>query len=68
MLRTETFVAQESTRLAAELFALGGGRNYRRRAATARALADSFAGMALRPPLALALDGLVAGFDLDAGD
>src|SRR5690606_32126920 len=30
VVRTKTYVAQESTKLAAELFALGGGRHYRR--------------------------------------
>lgn len=64
VLRTKTYVAQEATKLAAELFALGGGRNYRRGATTARALADAFAGTALRPPLALGLETLVAEFDL----
>jgi isovaleryl-CoA dehydrogenase len=64
VVRTKTWVTQEATRLAAELFALGGGRNYRRTSPVARALADSFAGTALRPPLALALDQLVEGFAL----
>lgn len=64
VLRAKTFVSQESTKLCAELFALGGGRNYRRTSPVARALADSFAGTALRPPLALALDSLVETFSL----
>lgn len=64
VLRTKTHVTQEAAKLSAELFALGGGRNYRRDSPVARALADSFAGCALRPPLALALDGLVEGFSL----
>lgn len=64
VLRTKTYVSQEATKLCAELFALGGGRNYRRNSTVARALADSFAGTALRPPLALALDGLVENFSL----
>jgi hypothetical protein len=35
----------------------------------ARTLADSFAGTSLRPPLVLALDGLVENFSLgDAAD
>lgn len=62
VLRTKTFVTQESTKLAAELFALSGGRHFRRSSPVARALADSFAGTALRPPLPLALDQLVEGF------
>jgi hypothetical protein len=57
-------VTQESTKLCAELFALGGGRHYRRSGAVARTLADSFAGTALRPPLSLSLDTLVENFSL----
>jgi alkylation response protein AidB-like acyl-CoA dehydrogenase len=68
VLRTKTYVTQEATRLAAELFALGGGRNYRRSGRAARLLADSFAGTALRPPLALALDALVEQFDISGED
>ena len=64
VLRMKTYVSQESTKLAAELFALSGGRHYRRNGALARALADSFAGTALRPPLPLALDTLVEQFSL----
>jgi alkylation response protein AidB-like acyl-CoA dehydrogenase len=64
VLRTKTYVTQEATKLCAELFALGGGRNYRRTSLVARMLADSFAGTALRPPLALALDRLVESFSL----
>lgn len=64
VLRTKTYVTQEATKLCAELFALGGGRNYRRTSPVARMLADSFAGTALRPPLALALDRLVESFSL----
>lgn len=64
VLRTKTYVTQEATRLCADLFALGGGRNYCRTSPVARALADSFAGTALRPPLALALDTLVEQFSL----
>ncbi|MGH2607701.1 MAG: acyl-CoA dehydrogenase family protein [Tepidiformaceae bacterium] len=66
VLRTKTYVTQEATKLCAELFALGGGRNYRRTSPVARMLADSFAGTSLRPPLALALDQLVEGFTLEA--
>jgi alkylation response protein AidB-like acyl-CoA dehydrogenase len=62
VLRTKTYVTQEATRLAAELFALSGGRHYRRGSALARLLADSFAGTALRPPLAQALDTLTEQF------
>jgi alkylation response protein AidB-like acyl-CoA dehydrogenase len=62
--RTKTFVTQESTKLCAELFALSGGRHYRRNSRVARLLADSFAGTALRPPLPLALDALVEQFSL----
>ncbi|MGH2959887.1 MAG: acyl-CoA dehydrogenase family protein [Solirubrobacterales bacterium] len=64
VLRTKTYVSQEATKLCAELFALGGGRNYRRSGAVARALADSFAGTALRPPLSLALEKLGEEFSL----
>ena len=64
VLRMKTYVTQESTRLAAELFALSGGRHYRRSSPVARAFADSFAGTALRPPLALALDTLLEEFSL----
>ncbi|HEY6727147.1 MAG TPA: acyl-CoA dehydrogenase family protein [Polyangiaceae bacterium] len=64
VLRTKTYVTQEATKLCAELFSLGGGRNYRRTSVVARMLADSFAGTALRPPLALALDRLVENFTL----
>jgi len=64
VLRTKTYVSQEATKLCAELFALGGGRNYRRTSLVARTLADSFAGTALRPPLALALDRLIENFSL----
>ena len=64
VLRAKTYVTQESTKLCAELFALGGGRHYRRGGSLARALADSFAGTALRPPLPLALDTLVESFSL----
>lgn len=63
VLRTKTYVTQESTRLAGELFALSGGRHYRRGDELARLLAGSYAGTALRPPLALGLDGLVDTFD-----
>jgi alkylation response protein AidB-like acyl-CoA dehydrogenase len=61
-LRTKTYVTQEATRLCAELFALSGGRHYRRDGRLARTLAASFAGTALRPPLPLALDTLVQQF------
>jgi alkylation response protein AidB-like acyl-CoA dehydrogenase len=64
VLRTKTYVTQEATKLCAELFALSGGRSYRRNHRLARTLADSFAGTALRPPLALALDVLVENFSL----
>ena len=63
VLRTKTYVTQEATKLCAELFALGGGRHYTRSGRLARALAASFAGTALRPPLPLALDTLVQQFD-----
>ena len=65
VLRTKTYVSQEATKLSAELFALSGGRHYSRNSAVARALADSFAGTALRPPLALGLDTLVEQFSLE---
>lgn len=64
VLRAKTYVTQEATRLCAELFALSGGRHYRRDDRLARLLADSFAGTALRPPLPLALDTLVEQFTL----
>jgi alkylation response protein AidB-like acyl-CoA dehydrogenase len=64
VLRTKTYVSQEATKLCAELFALGGGRHYRRNNPVARTLADAFAGTALRPPLALALESLVENFSL----
>lgn len=64
VLRTKTYVSQESTRLAAELYALSGGRHYRPGSPVARAFADSFAGTALRPPLPLGLDQLVENFSL----
>ena len=63
VLRMKTYVTSEATTLCAELFALSGGRNYRRDGDAARFLADSFAGTALRPPLPLALDALVEGFE-----
>ncbi|GMU39306.1 MAG: hypothetical protein AMXMBFR23_01720 [Chloroflexota bacterium] len=63
VLRTKTYVSSEATKLCAELFALSGGRHYRRDGAAARLLADSFAGTALRPPLALSLDTLVEQFE-----
>jgi alkylation response protein AidB-like acyl-CoA dehydrogenase len=65
VLRTKTYVTQESTKLCAELFALAGGRHYTRKSPVARLLCDAFAGTALRPPLALALDTLVEQFSLD---
>ena len=65
VLRTKTYVSQEATKLSAELFALSGGRHYNRSSAVARAFADSFAGTALRPPLALGLDSLVEQFNLE---
>jgi alkylation response protein AidB-like acyl-CoA dehydrogenase len=65
VLRTKTFVSQESTKLCAELFALSGGRHYSRKSAVARTFADAFAGTALRPPLALGLDTLVEQFSLE---
>lgn len=67
VLRTKTFVSQESTKLCAELFALSGGRHYRRDSRVARLLADSFAGTALRPPLPLAIDMLAEQFGAEQG-
>lgn len=66
VLRCKTYVTQEATKLCAELFALSGGRNYRRSSPVARAFADSFAGTALRPPLPLALETLAEQFTFDA--
>lgn len=43
VLQMKTYVASESTKLCAELFALSGGRHYRRGGLLARLLADSFA-------------------------
>ena len=68
VLRTKTYVSQEATKLCAELFALGGGRHYRRNNSVARTLADAFAGTALRPPLALALENLVENFSLGGAE
>jgi len=68
VLRTKTYVTQEATRLCAGLFALSGGRHYTRTGRLGRALADSFAGTALRPPLPLALDMLVAQFEATGPD
>lgn len=65
VLRMKTFVTQEATKLSAEMFALSGGRHYSRSSAVARAFADSFAGTALRPPLALGLETLVEQFGAD---
>jgi len=62
VLRTKTYVTQEAAKLSAELFALSGGRNYSRGSSVARTFADVFAGTALRPPLALALDTLAEQF------
>jgi len=64
VLRVKSYISSESTRLAAELFALGGGRHYRRGDAAARLLSDSFAGTALRPPLGATLDVLADQFSL----
>jgi alkylation response protein AidB-like acyl-CoA dehydrogenase len=64
-LRTKTYVTQEATKLCAELFALSGGRHYTRSSRLARALAASFAGTALRPPLPLALETLLQQFAAD---
>ena len=64
-LRTKTYVTQEATALCGQLFALSGGRHYRRDGRLARMLAASFAGTALRPPLPLALDTLVQQFSAD---
>ena len=67
VVRAKTYVTQESIRLCADLFALSGGRHYRRTSPAARLLAASFAGTALRPPLPLALDALVDSFNLEDG-
>ncbi len=64
VLRTKTFVSQEATRICADLFALGGGRHYVRGGRLSGAMADVFAGTALRPPLPLALDALVEAFSV----
>ena len=66
VIRAKTYVTQEATRLAADLFALSGGRHYTRTGRVARSFADAFAATALRPPLPLALDLLVDGFSLGA--
>ncbi len=65
VMRTKTYVGQEATKLAAELFALSGGRSYRRGGSVARSFSDAFAGTALRPPLALGLDTLSESFLLE---
>jgi alkylation response protein AidB-like acyl-CoA dehydrogenase len=64
VLRMKTYVSQESTRICADLFALSGGRHYVRGGALSGAMADVFAGTALRPPLPLALDLLIDDFML----
>ena len=64
VIRAKTYVTQEATRIAADLFALSGGRHYKRKGHLGRSLADAFAGTALRPPLPLALDLLVDEFSL----
>jgi alkylation response protein AidB-like acyl-CoA dehydrogenase len=68
VLRAKTYTSQEATKLCAELFALGGGRSYQRNNPIALVLADAFAGTALRPPLALALDSLVENYSLGASE
>ena len=65
VLRMKTYVTSEATKACAELFALAGGRHFRRDSLAGRLLADSFAGTALRPPLALALDSLIDGFEVE---
>jgi alkylation response protein AidB-like acyl-CoA dehydrogenase len=62
VIRMKTHVTAEATKLCAELYALGGGRHYRRTDPAARLLADSFAGTALRPPLGATLDLLADQF------
>jgi alkylation response protein AidB-like acyl-CoA dehydrogenase len=64
VLRTKTYVTQEATKLCAEIFALSGGRHYRRTSPVARTFADAFAGTALRPPLPLGLETLTEQFSL----
>jgi alkylation response protein AidB-like acyl-CoA dehydrogenase len=59
-LRCKTHVSAEACKLMGELFALAGGRHYRRGDRLARLLADSYAGVSLRLPYQLALDTLVA--------
>lgn len=59
VLRTKTFVTEESARIAADLFALAGGRHFTRSSRLSRVFADAFAGTVLRPPLALGLAMLV---------
>jgi alkylation response protein AidB-like acyl-CoA dehydrogenase len=66
VVRAKTWVTLESARLAAELAALAGGRHYTRKSPGARALLDGLAAASLRPPLALASDMILEGFDLDA--
>jgi alkylation response protein AidB-like acyl-CoA dehydrogenase len=66
VVRAKTHVTLECARLAAELYALSGGRHYTRTSAAGRALADTFAAASLRPPLALAFDSMLEGFDLQA--
>ena len=64
VVRMKSYVTAEATKLAAELFALGGGRHYRRTDAAARLLSDSFAGTALRPPFGATLDVLAEQFEI----
>ena len=63
VLRAKTYVTMEAAKLSAELFSLSGGRHYRRNDYVAGLLADTFAGTALRPPLALALESIVEQFE-----
>lgn len=63
--RAKTYVTQDMTRLAAELFALSGGKHYWRGSRVADMLLASFAGTGLRPPLPLSLDMITDGFAFD---
>jgi alkylation response protein AidB-like acyl-CoA dehydrogenase len=63
--RTKTYVTQDMTKLAAELFALTGGKHYWRGSRVSEMLLGSFAGTGLRPPLPLALDMVTDGYAFD---
>ena len=63
VVRTKTYVAEEMTRLCGELFALSGGRHYRRSSRVARLMEASLRRHRAAPRRCLlALDMMVDGF------